>query len=479
MGLATLACPVIGLGERVDLKNPECAFTSLGNSLGDEEKIVSGAYISGKVTLKGTCSDDIGVTEVYIGIGSHENLALATLAESKTQWSYEFDTTAQIDGEIEIFLKAKDAYGRKGQNKTMLIVDNTAPIIVVDSAQGYGSPASDYKIAIKGGAADNYRIKSVEITTDSPAVSVTSLIGTFSWSASLYASISGTYNLTITATDYAGNKSTIIFVDSEVVAENDHKDLTADEIFRIYTLGSIEGATVTKGVLETLKKERLPISVNLDDDIPKISLSSMSTDESTVNSLGSNALIIGRVFDDDAVNPNSLRMKYNAPFDLTDPNDGDSVPIGDITGFGQLISFTTPIPLIYQDGNTHKLYLTVKDVHGVQGFLGPLQFKINQGAPTIKITSPTSGSAIKSTSVVIEGVISDNQEGERVECYNEANLKIADGVFTDISDIKNKKFSITVTGLAEGINNLRIVGADSEFSTSFNLTLTVDTKNQR
>lgn len=114
----TIACS-IGLGEEVDLAAPEITITSPKN--------LDKVHLS--FLLQGTCTDNIGVTEVIISnFESGSEYGRATI--DGDNWFFPMTLSKEDEGEITIMITANDEAGNestKSKKVITLIVDDTAP----------------------------------------------------------------------------------------------------------------------------------------------------------------------------------------------------------------------------------------------------------------------------------------------------------------------------------------------------------------
>ena len=166
----TISCE-IGLGEAVDTKEPQIST----------ETPPVDAVIRGKFAIGGTWADDGEADKVVVelkradGVNSEPiSFTEKTVTDTigKGTWSVVVDPLDKEkpvkDGKYEITTTIYDKAGHTSKEARLITIDNTAPLIVLDSPDSRpDSPmisAYGQKLSILGRAADDNNIDSLDIT---------------------------------------------------------------------------------------------------------------------------------------------------------------------------------------------------------------------------------------------------------------------------------------------------------------------------
>jgi hypothetical protein len=171
----------------------------------------SGSYQTGNstITLSGSASDDLGVTQVsWSSSGGRSGLASGT-----TNWS--IPAISLSSGGNTINVTARDAAGN--ESTAVITVTYTPPapadqesprvVITLPTKTGtYSTSSSSIKLA--GTASDNVGVKQVSWTNDRGGSGLAT--GTTSWSVKGIRLSSGQNTITVKAKDAAGNLGTAI-----------------------------------------------------------------------------------------------------------------------------------------------------------------------------------------------------------------------------------------------------------------------------
>jgi hypothetical protein len=179
----------------VNLKNTDVTAPSIAIS-----SPLSGAMVSGTVLVKGTASDNVGVSKIefYVDGGLY---ATSTTAAFSFSWS----TAGKANGLHTLSVKAYDAAANtKSASITVTIknTDVTPPSITISSPLSGVSVAGS--ILIKGTASDNVGVTKVYFYVNGMLYStVSSSPFTFLWTT--LGKANGSYTLMVKAFDAAGN----------------------------------------------------------------------------------------------------------------------------------------------------------------------------------------------------------------------------------------------------------------------------------
>jgi hypothetical protein len=113
------------------------------------------------VELKGNSKDPNGIADVGI---SFDNGLSFYLAEGKETWRYRLDTRLLADGTQAVLVKAVDTTGAEGLYTTTINVDNTPPVLVIDSPLD-GEIFTD-AVHLNGRSFDNIGLAALVVTVD-------------------------------------------------------------------------------------------------------------------------------------------------------------------------------------------------------------------------------------------------------------------------------------------------------------------------
>ncbi len=453
-------CPntMIGLGNKVDIDPPK---VSIG-TYGDGSPIANGDYVRGGVTLTGSASDDIGIKEVQISFDGGTTFKKASVSKDGKSWSYKVDTSAYPDGEKDIVVLVSDTSPTPKTNgkRLLLYFDNTPPLVVVTVSPGYLSAASDSTFSIKGEASDPYRIKKVTAVMEQGTGTLSQVEGTNSWSFVLSNAVTGSYKFKITAEDFAGNTNTHFFHYNDVNSLNGGAFITTENLYKIENGETVPDTTITQTSLAGIQLTELPLTVNMNDDVPVITISNPEVGAQ----LGGNALVIGRVEDDDAVDSTSLKINI-------DSSGWEAIPGSEITGSGQLINFKHDISSL--SNGTHSLIVQAADDHGTTKTSDPVSFTIDLGAPQIAITSPDQGKYLNTAAVALAGTAHDDQSVQSVKIQVDGAAEADWGNASTSNSFAD--WTYTTAALAEGMHSVKVYAEDGTGKiSSYNVTFYVD-----
>jgi hypothetical protein len=459
-------CPntMIGLGDKVDIEAPELSI----GSYGDGTVIVNGDYVKGEITLTGTTSDDIGIKSVKLSFDGGLTFLDATVATDQLSWFYTIDTATVEDGEKDIVVLVSDTSStpKTSEERLLLYFDNTAPIVMVTVSPGFASAASDSQFSIKGEATDPFRIRQVSVALVSGSGTLSTVEGTNSWSCVLSNAVTGSYSLEITAEDFAGNQNTHFFHYNDVNSLNGGTYLTIENLYKIENGESVPGAVITELSLEGIEITELPLNVDMNDDVPVITISNPEVGAQ----LGGNAIVIGRVEDDDAVDTSTIEININD----TVWEWNSALPGTEITGSGQAVNFKYDISSL---GNgTHTIQIRAEDDHGTQKVSDVVSFTIDLGAPQIAITNPAQGDYLNSSTAGLVGTAYDDQSvlSVKVQLDGEAEVDWRDASTANgFAD-----WTYTSPALSEGMHSVKVYAEDGTGKiSSYNISFYVDITN--
>lgn len=162
----------------------------------------------GVITLSGKASDANDIASVSV---SFDNGATFNLAEGTRAWSYELDTKTLPDGVHGIYIRLIDRYGTPGLAAGLISVDNTPPLIKLDTpADGHEGVAT---LTVGGRVSDSMAIQSTRLLISRLGASEPEMVvdikadGVFSKDIDIRSLKPGWYNIQALALDRAGNSA--------------------------------------------------------------------------------------------------------------------------------------------------------------------------------------------------------------------------------------------------------------------------------
>ncbi len=159
--LILLATCDVGLGPSVDAKAPELSISNPTAS----------AILKGTISLDGSVSDDTSITSVKVkfkGISSsntNEYEYDATIDAANKKWSLTVNTLdgeGVKDGNYELNVTATDNSGKEAVRTTSFYVDNTAPVVMVDTPD-VKVASMNYDVQIEGKLYDQSEVKKLSV----------------------------------------------------------------------------------------------------------------------------------------------------------------------------------------------------------------------------------------------------------------------------------------------------------------------------
>lgn len=178
------------------------------------ETPMSGAFVGGVVSIVGSASDASGVQSIDVSV---DGTVLQTVGS--TTFSLTWDSTSANDGPHVFEVRAIDTVGNVETISVTVVVDNTAPTVVL-TAPGAG-PLGQGLIAISADATDSNQVARVDFYVDG-ALQSSALAPPYSaaWDST---GLGGTHVLMAVAVDAAGNQASsapvsVIVVTSQLAA---------------------------------------------------------------------------------------------------------------------------------------------------------------------------------------------------------------------------------------------------------------------
>ena len=166
---------------------------------------VSGATVSGAISVNVSASDNVGVSRVEL----YRNGALVGTT-STSPYSFYWDTTTSANGSYTLSAKAYDAAGNVAAssgvvvnvNNTAVISDVVAPTVVVSSPASGATLGSS--VTVTASASDNVGVTSMEVYLDG-VLRASGTSSTISTKLSTRKLASGAHTIVVKAYDAAGN----------------------------------------------------------------------------------------------------------------------------------------------------------------------------------------------------------------------------------------------------------------------------------
>jgi hypothetical protein len=176
---------------RADATAPSVSIISPGN----------GATVSGTITVQVSASDNVGVVSVSLSV---DGAALKTLTTAPYNFTWTSDGNTHV-----IKATAKDAAGNSSSNSVTVgsssgTTDNVPPTVNITSPADGASVGGTIDVTVN--ASDNISVASVTLAVDGNVIgSVSSAPFAFSWNTANV--MEGTHTLLATAKDGAGNSA--------------------------------------------------------------------------------------------------------------------------------------------------------------------------------------------------------------------------------------------------------------------------------
>jgi thermitase len=171
-----------------------------------------GATVSGTATVNVSATDDVGVAAVGLYLDG------ALLASDTTApFAFAWDTTTSGNGTHTLQAVASDAAGNTGTSTSVSVTvsnagpDTTPPTVAITSPPNGSTVSKTVKITVS--AADGVQVRRVEASVDgkllgSASCAASACTATFRWNTSKGVA-KGPHTITATASDAAGNKSSV------------------------------------------------------------------------------------------------------------------------------------------------------------------------------------------------------------------------------------------------------------------------------
>ena len=178
-----------------DKTAPQVSITSPAN----------GATVKGTVALTASASDNVGVTGVQFQLNGQAYGSKVAAAPYTVQW----DSRSVADGSYQWNAVATDAAGNTTTSSTVFTVvsnpDETAPTVQIQSP-ATGSTVSG-TVNITASASDNKGVAGVQYTLDGSSLGGEMTVAPYAYSWNTSGLSMGSHTLTATARDAAGNRA--------------------------------------------------------------------------------------------------------------------------------------------------------------------------------------------------------------------------------------------------------------------------------
>ncbi len=447
----------VGLGDKVDLENPEITIQSHE----------SGEYIKGETIFSGTHSDDFEVERIQLSLDGGITFLNAEIIEEN--WEYSIDSGDYPDGSTEIIILVTDKSGKSLEKRLLLYFDNTPPTVVVNQPVQYAYSSYNGDLSIKGDAADKLGVGKVYITVLDSSGTVLAdsqeAEGKNSWSylfpSADYIDSNGTLRFSITALDNAGNESSILYHNDDLYAVNNNSGITVEEVVRFEAGENIEGVSLDSSDLAGIALEYLSITFDQDTDIPVFVISNPDAEApADKNILPGNAAALGMAIDDDGIDTDGIEVAIDG---------GSWEEVDETTGSGLSVRFEHDLSHL-TDGN-HTIMFRAADIYGAVGESSSVPFLIDRGAPSITVTSPRQGEYINSRDFICTGTAADGDSVAGVE------VSIDGGLTYEEAEMTGNDWSFPVSLQEDGTVSIKVRAEDGTGKTAYyNLQVIVDTQ---
>ncbi|WP_281999185.1 Ig-like domain-containing protein [Geotalea uraniireducens] len=432
----------------VDTTSPSVALSSPSNN----------TTISGTVAVAANASDNVSVSKVEF----YENNVLIAAANA-APYSFNWNSTSVANGSCALTAKAYDAAGNVGQSSAVTVTvsnpvaDTTAPTVTMTSPTN-GSTVSG-TVTISASASDNVGVTKVEFYVNN-ALDYTATAAPYSYTADSRNVADGTYTFYAKAYDAAGNVG-----QSAVLSATVNNTSTADTTAPTVSISSPAAAATVKGTVtvsatasDNVKVSKVEFYVNnvlkrTDTYAPY----SYSWD-TTTGADGSYTLL-AKAYDAAGNVGQSSAVKVTVKNDTTAPTvsisspatgttvtgvttvtatASDNVSVSKVEFYvnGTLKATDTASPYTFSWDTTsltngsYSLTAKAYDASGNVGQSSTVTATVNNPvadttAPTVAISSPTSGSTVSGTATVSVAA-SDNVGVSKVEFYVNNVLQATD-----------------------------------------------------
>ncbi len=378
--------PLFGLGGQVDIDSPTLTITGIMTPSDSVARAISNPeYVRGSFILSGTCADDILMSSVDVLIQDQgtEKAFKATLDTAGTGWTVTIETAGFADGEKTIVVRATDATQKSGETRTLVYVDNNAPLVMISSP---ASPTSGYNgnVIIAGTAFDPFSVTAVNVYLFADnggelgtLVAAATATGTAEWTYNLDSSAlaGGNYHIVARAIDRAGNINTYFYFYNTIREANGGKFISIDQVARVGGGIAVPEVSITQAQVEAARILKQPLVLDPDTDKPTFELTTPGSN----GIIGLNATAVGMVMDDDGVDPATIFIRVvRADGTVTRDWIHDSVNVGPQ---GLAVRWTYLLPI--SEGGQYTLYVKAKDIYGLESEATPVAFTVDAGVPSV------------------------------------------------------------------------------------------------
>lgn len=165
---------------------------------------VSGASVTGTISITVNATDNVGVTSVSLSIDGGSAVSSSNASPFTTTWN----SATVANGAHILKVTAADAAGNKGTSSVSVNVNNVSVGDIAPPTVSFISPADQSSVTgtvtLSMSASDNAGVSSVSISIDNTVVSTST---SYSWNTSNYSA--GFHTLTASAKDAAGNQGSV------------------------------------------------------------------------------------------------------------------------------------------------------------------------------------------------------------------------------------------------------------------------------
>ena len=487
----------IGLGDDVDLNTPDVSINT------------GQLYLSGTEVFTGTFTDDFAVAAVDLSFDGGSTFLPASLNQANRTWSISVNTATYPDGENYVQVRVTDTSGKQITKQALFYIDNRAPLVVVTTPINITTPealdAPPYSnvafsgvyngnVQIKGEAGDQFGIDSVEyqILDDTGSVipgydwSSSGVDGTNSWSftidttdSALGAGATATLQVSVRATDRAGNVSSGVMHADAVVANNGGNPISVEALVGVVN-GTLTGPTITPELITDITATKIDLDIDQSADLPTFTISNPD-ENSTIddNVLSSAPRFTGTVEDDsEGVDPSTIQFMVTRTSGTgTLPSwVGNWTDVTGTTGTGLLVRWTADVTGLLDGDYEFQVRASDLGTTPAQGTSSAVAFRVDTGAPTVVVTSPAQGS-YHNSSFTLAGTATDGQGISYV------NVSVDDGsswIPAAVTPAGGNDYDWTVDidpdglSMPEGATTIKIEANDGISTSNFNIQVIID-----
>ena len=249
-------------------------------------------------TVLGTASDDIQLVSVSISLNGAPSIPVTGLE------SWSSILSGLEPGTHTIVVTATDSIGQTSTTTETFVIDaptDDPPTITIDSPVD-GSTVTESDVTISGTAGDDNTLVTVEVSLDGSVITST---GLETWSADVTGLADDTYTISATATDDAGQTTTVTSEFTVSTPTDDPPTITIDS--------PVDGSTVTESdvtISGTAGDDNTLVTVEVSLDGSVITSTGLETWSADVTGLADDTYTISATATDDAGQTTTVTSEF-------------------------------------------------------------------------------------------------------------------------------------------------------------------------